>query len=1226
VRDKPEDDLTSLEERRQPGSCEWFLHNENFRKWHTESSTGPSVLLINANPATGKSVLAASIINYLEGMQQDCCYYFFRHGDKVKSTLCGLLLSIAFQMAIFNQSVRDSLLEMVEQDIRFDKDNMQVVWKRLFSISIFRAEFHRPFFWVIDALDECENGIILLQMIQKIEQHLPIKILITSRKIQEVQAQFAAIQKHFTEKRVFSMEISESNSRHDITLYLQAHMDSLPVSNARNREKLTNTILEKSAGCFLWVQLVVKELEGAFSQQHIDKVLKEVPREMGALYERALTLMAAKSIESRRYAKSILTWTMCATRPLTVTELQCALRLDMDETIDSLEKAIASICGQLVFVDRQMRVQMIHQTARSFLLRTDLDSEFTINPVKDHKRLAFACLTYLNSDEMKPPAIRRIGRGPIRKRSEFLNYACTSYSEHIRQSSSEDELLWQQLDWFLKTNILSWIEYIAETGNLYHMTFASKNLSNYLQRLVKYRAPLSPEVRRIKAWATDLIRLVAKFGNNILESPSSIYGLVPPFCPSESAIASQFGASGRGLAVLGLTNDAWSDQLSCIDYREPAVTVACGESCFVVGLHYGSIKIYNNATCQERRSIEQGEYVEQLEFSSSGKLLASCSYSMLKLWDTDSGDLLWCQDQDIAEIMKLSFASGDSVLMAITRKHTICSWKVSDGSLIEEVPCGAIFNDESSRRPPTMAEFSPDVNFVAVAHRGRPIILWDLELQCIDGYLGREPNPGQLSLGSNTSVASLVFSSDSNVSRLAAAYEDGDLAFFDPYDHTLLQCTPVNAQKVASSPDGRTLATGNASGMVQLFDFETMKLLYRINGYDYSVRAIAFSSDSLRFLDVRNNMCNVWEPSVLVRRSDEDDCGSSVAQIEPLIIGLADLDEEIDITTVDCHGSGDSIFCGKSDGSVVVYDVQSGNQVGTLCPDNDIPIKCLAWGDTSSILATADVAGSFTVRKVSRKTSASGLWDASTILLGGNSANPINEVILSLDSKLLLVSTTACDNVWDIAEKRQLSTHEWPTPSLPFLWSNSPLHPLERIHFTTTGSRIGARIFDWARSIELTPPEGIKLSTPIAHSDHQLKAIIINPRTGQIAIEISKFGYDASPVKVLLCEGSAFNTKSQTAIPSVHSEKLNERILHLIGFYGTKLVFLDQKLWVCTVDVINWDGRAYVKHFFIPHDWHSCIRQLIMRVTVKGDVLFVKRDEVAIIKRGLEHESIVEAL
>ncbi|KAF8428595.1 WD40-repeat-containing domain protein [Tirmania nivea] len=1003
-------------------------------------------------------------------------------------------------MATFNQSVRDSLLEMVEQDIRFDKDNMQVVWKRLFAISIFWAEFHRPFFWVIDALDECENGVILLQMIQKIEQHLPIKILITSRKIQELQAQFIAIQKHFTEKRVFSIEISESNSRHDITLYLRAHMNSLPASNARNREKLINTILEKSAGCFLWVQLVVKELEGAFSQQHVDKVLKEVPHEMGALYERAITIMTTKSADSRRYAKSILTWTMCATRPLTITELQRALRLDMGETIDSLEKAIASICGQLVFVDRQMRVQMVHQTARSFLLTADLNSEFTINPVEDHKRLAFACLAYLNSDEMKPPAIRRIGRGPIRKRSEFLNYACTSFSEHIRQSSSEDELLWQQLDWFLKTNILSWIEYIAETGNLYHMTFASKNLSNYLQRLVKYRAPLSPEVRRIKAWAMDLIRLVAKFGNNILKSPSSIYALVPPFCPSESAIASQFGISGRSLVVLGLTNDAWSDQLSCIDYRDPAVAVACGESCFVVGLHYGSIKIYNNTTCQERRSIEQGEYVEQLEFSSSGKLLASCSNSMLKMWDTDSGNLLWCQNQDIAEIMKLSFASGDNVLMAITRKHTVCSWKVSDGTLIEEAACGAIFNDESSHRPPTMAEFSPNMNFVAVAHRGRPIILWDLELQCIDGYLGREANPGKL---------------------------NGDLALFDPYDHTLLQCTPVNAQKVASSPDGRTLATGNASGMVQLFDFETMKLLYRINGYDYSVRAIAFSSDSLRFLDVRNKMCNVWKPSVLVRRSDEDDCR------------IADLGEEIDITTVDSHGSGDSIFCGKSDGFVAVYDVQNGNQVGTLCPDNDIPIKCLAWGDMSSILATADVAGNFTVRKVS-KTSAWGPWDASTILLDGHSANPINEVILSLDSKLLLVSTIACDNVWDIAKNAK--------------------YPLTRIQFTTTGSRISARIFDWASSTELSPPKEIELSTSILHSGYQLKSILTNPRASQIAIEVCKFGYDASPVKVLLCEGSAFNVRSQMAIPSVHFEKLNEHILHLIGFYGTKLVFLDQKL------------------------------------------------------------------
>lgn len=80
-----------------------------------------------------------------------------------------------------------------------------------------------------------------------------------------------------------------------------------------------------------------------------------------------MNLFNANSLENMsnigratKIAKGILKWTVCASRLLTLDELQCALKLDTYEIVYNLEKSIAAICGQLIFVDQQSRVQIIH--------------------------------------------------------------------------------------------------------------------------------------------------------------------------------------------------------------------------------------------------------------------------------------------------------------------------------------------------------------------------------------------------------------------------------------------------------------------------------------------------------------------------------------------------------------------------------------------------------------------------------------------------------------------------------------------------------------------------------------------------------------------------------------------------------------------------------------------------------------------------------------------------
>jgi hypothetical protein len=134
----PIDDLSSLEDARIPGSCEWLTSRKSFLDWQFNEDS-PRYFWLTGQPATGKSVITAHVIGCLD--EKSCSYYFFKHGDQNRSSLSGLLLSVAYQMAQKSYGIRETLLELSQDDTFIDKDDYRSIWRRLFVGGIFRTEF-----------------------------------------------------------------------------------------------------------------------------------------------------------------------------------------------------------------------------------------------------------------------------------------------------------------------------------------------------------------------------------------------------------------------------------------------------------------------------------------------------------------------------------------------------------------------------------------------------------------------------------------------------------------------------------------------------------------------------------------------------------------------------------------------------------------------------------------------------------------------------------------------------------------------------------------------------------------------------------------------------------------------------------------------------------------------------------------------------------------------------
>lgn len=179
------------------------------------------------------------------------------------------------------------------------------------------------------------------------------------------------------------MPISITDTESDLSLLVKNRTKALGVVGPDDRGTLAEKILDKSMGSFLWTILVLEELIRCHSRREIYQILEDVPRGMESLYKRTLDYMS-QAARGKELAKNILMWAVCAIRPMTISELDGALTLDTHDSFPRLEESITTLCGELVVVDKYGRVNMVHETARQFLVSGGLESEFFVEKTQAH--------------------------------------------------------------------------------------------------------------------------------------------------------------------------------------------------------------------------------------------------------------------------------------------------------------------------------------------------------------------------------------------------------------------------------------------------------------------------------------------------------------------------------------------------------------------------------------------------------------------------------------------------------------------------------------------------------------------------------------------------------------------------------------------------------------------------------------------------------------------------
>jgi len=1265
VSDAPEDDVMTHDSVRLPGSGEWLADKPSYRAWRDASDSTGNFLWLQGRPGAGKSVLAGQVINELRDEGADCSFFFFQARDNTKATANACLRSLAWQMARLHPEIASKLIQLMAEfeDGPVDKVDYQPVWRKIFLSGILKLRLDRPQFWVIDGLDECRGGgTDLAQFLLRAQERWPLSILVTSR--DPVEAHLAS-----TNTNIHSEVISEDDTKQDISLFLDSFTHVLPCPESEkwpDPSTMASHIVKNSGGCFLWASLICSELREVASEREIDEVLDSVPSDMDALYSRILDDMSDAKW-GKDVAKAFMMWTTYAFRPLTTIEIQEPIEIETGGKISSnIGDVIAKCCGSFLYVDKYAKVQLIHLTAREFLIRKGDETEFTVTKAEGHRRLAVACLQALTQSDAAAPRARRMGSesdGPApTMRSRRLHsepdarakpgsstqstwtatpfvtaYASSYLFQHLNHISSTDSDILERLAKFLESpSVLWWIEFHARNGNLQTVFQAGKTINALLHRRAAHSPPIglargNPRLVALEKWGDDLIYLVTKFGTRLRRSPQVIQHLIPAFAPADSAIRTRFSNPLRGISVHGLSQRSWDDCLTTITFAKGLKpnAVAAGPGFFAVGMMHprGNVIVYDDSIFQEVCLVYHGEPVWRLAFSDSGSLLASAGAKTVRIWSTAEGNEI--ANFKISSLcLALAFSEEDQMLLVATRQNRLVEWDVQSEQFYREEPLTwtADLEESVQGRTPTSVTIGTCLGLVSVNYRGENAFLWDyIDERVFDVYekeTGSITNFGSHKLSEGiTTVSATMFSQALDTHLLAAAYNDGDMYVYDTEDGSpIASAVGANTVALSSSPDGRTLAAVDSYGNLTLFDFETLKALYRVQ-FDTPIplKGLVFTADSHRFIEIRGPQCRVWQPAVLLRTDLRDEENSDTVSVStgPQEINVKTSDAQVvHITAIACLQSSNTVFYAMDDGSVHVCDLTGDTETRLLfVPVSGLPIHVLAVDEDASLLACGDVGNQVTVRRVIRRQAPRqpAVWEVQSPLFEnrspGPSQEPLKQILVSgRHSRLFLCA----DTMANLLPMPGTAEGAW---EAQFLRSTTPrwaAHPTNKDILIRMEDG-GFAIYSW-QTLERLRTVPVSMEGPLTRLtslNHPHYLLTDTSSSAPVPSDSPETYWQLWSLSSLSAYADA-STPAKPATIGLNSIEL------IIGTFASRLVFYTHDSWIASVDLTQPTKESLIRHFFVPPDWVSVVHKLLMGVGRSGEILFAKGKELAVIKRGLE--------
>ncbi|KAJ6789033.1 hypothetical protein PWT90_07832 [Aphanocladium album] len=536
-------------------TCRWFLNHTDYQAWLDPSkwTHHHGFLWISGKPGAGKSTIMKFAYSKMKSKSRlehsiTASFFFNARGEYLERSIVGMYRSLLLQLL---EGYPDLQTVLDDPDLVSPSQNgcpCLNSLKELFCNAI-SALGQRSFTCFIDALDECDEQQVI-DMVQYFEDlaeqstsnRIALRICFSSRHYP-----------YITIRRGIRLTLEDQPGHaEDLANYVASR---LQIREPALVEELQSQLLEKAAGVFLWVVLVVDILNKDYGRGGLAlrKRLAEIPSDLSKLFRDILR----RDNESMEDLLLCILWILYAKRPLRPTEFYHALwtglslkgladpeipDVTVPEAGDRVTRCVISSSKGLAEItkSKQPRVQFIHESVRDFLVKDkglhelwpDLGFDWE-SP--SHERLKQCCNSYMNHNLVYASVTKLLSEAKSNRQTEisrkfpFLEYASQHLLHHANAAANavhQDEFLslFPVSNWIGLSNLFEKFkirEYSTDASLFYIL--AEKGFS----RLIRTRLKANPHSHCFRErYGYPLFAALAN-GNKdavaaLLNSPSTI--------------------------------------------------------------------------------------------------------------------------------------------------------------------------------------------------------------------------------------------------------------------------------------------------------------------------------------------------------------------------------------------------------------------------------------------------------------------------------------------------------------------------------------------------------------------------------------------------------------------------------------------------------------------------------------------------------------------------------
>lgn len=1193
----PTDDiLDSLNEKREPDTCDWILSNECYMNWTSQAQSGHSVLWISGKPGWGKSVLASFVVDHLSRTGSTIHSYFFQFSDYRKSTFEDCLRSLAYQLALSNETCRASLLELHAEGLRLDGVEARPFWRTLLRSGSLRGIRTRQYV-VIDGFDECgEPQAALETLVQMLEEEssAEFRLLIIGRELPSLSGSY-----NFRPGDLQRLTLESSHTSAGLSRVISRRIPFIPAIKPRDRNEIGAKILELSQGSFLFADLVLRELASCHGQMEVSKTLETMPGGMEPVYGRIIETIAEAG-PSKDLTHAILRWIICISRPFTVNELQTALEIDLDTTFPHFGESVVTLCGQLVTVDQIGRIKLQHETAKHFLLNQQQRPDFSFDEGGCHARIAKTCLRLFGKREFRRDLISGANL------TGFEMYALLELPLHLSKATDGIEQLLESVERFLKLHILDWIQVAVKHRGVSFLNLASERLRTFCSQCQCHTRD-SRFLRYLSQVANDLPQLSRKFGEALASDVSIVHTIIPHFCPSESSLY-KARKPNQNFHVVGDLGAQWSDIVSSLSLEYRAVIIQSKGSLLAIGMRQGVITVFDTSAYTQFRKFEHTGEVKHLAFSEDGQLLASSGDGYTQVWSLPQCECLHEFIHDKIEPLGLEF--DDSRLLMPHRQDVCFAWDLSSHK-----PEEGLSETKGHLSDQSFLAVAVSIPSRLIVSRCNNVTVLDLDT---GDFIRSCATSSQDNIGKNAVVKEICINPKNGL--LAVARED-ELVILEPRHDEIIQRRASTSVLLATGSNGRLLASletrPGGSATVNVYDFETLDFLHKIDTGTNDIEMLSFSKADAHLIGIYGHQaknCLIWElPSGLSRDAIIKD-----TEAKPKASALPRIPGSCDIEGLLVPPGEDFIICAKADGVVSMFDRKTASFRSVVYRSSCI-VRSLHWWPSHRAVLCVGIDNEVRLQSLPEIETGTDVLPGSCIFdLQIGTKTWIHDVSIANEEGKVLLSDL--DTTFLYADSGQLlGTAPFRNLCTDRQFVMLPQIPNKALCF---GDHIGVHIYDingWTGNPRITDITGFvdwpwRSSVYAAFNWQRRVHLSADCKAAVVQGRVMSAMYGPRPVLIRLdldCIVSKHNSyispphspleRSPPGTPVCYSELYNVPVRQVVGVLGEdKVLFVDESMWLSSLDlrtahsVSSYPGSdgssvtaslGYHRHFFIPAEF-----------------------------------------